>query len=47
MGQREYVTDSDWLRINRRYDCPGAWDEPPDKDTEHETDHDEKDTKQE
>ncbi|XP_039745441.1 seminal metalloprotease 1-like [Pararge aegeria] len=26
MGQRDYVTDSDWLRINRNYDCPGAWD---------------------
>ncbi|XP_023953078.2 seminal metalloprotease 1-like [Bicyclus anynana] len=27
MGQRDYITDSDWLRINRHYDCPGAWDE--------------------
>ncbi|XP_013183434.2 zinc metalloproteinase nas-4 [Amyelois transitella] len=26
MGQREYITDSDWLRINRHYNCPGAWD---------------------
>ncbi|KAJ8734557.1 hypothetical protein PYW08_013807 [Mythimna loreyi] len=26
MGQRIYVTDSDWLRINRFYNCPGAWD---------------------
>ncbi|XP_045761304.1 seminal metalloprotease 1-like [Maniola jurtina] len=31
MGQREYVTDSDWLRINRHYDCPGAWDETVDE----------------
>ncbi|XP_047989958.1 zinc metalloproteinase nas-4-like [Leguminivora glycinivorella] len=26
MGQREYITDMDWTRINRHYDCPGAWD---------------------
>ncbi|KAJ0180961.1 hypothetical protein K1T71_003046 [Dendrolimus kikuchii] len=26
MGQREYVTDTDWLRINRHYECAGAWD---------------------
>ncbi|KAH9643260.1 hypothetical protein HF086_010536 [Spodoptera exigua] len=26
MGQRVYVTDKDWLRINRHYNCPGAWD---------------------
>ncbi|KOB70143.1 Metalloendopeptidase [Operophtera brumata] len=26
MGQREYITDKDWLRINRHYNCPGAWD---------------------
>ncbi|XP_050663898.1 astacin-like metalloprotease toxin 5 [Leptidea sinapis] len=26
MGQREFVTDKDWLRINRHYNCPGAWD---------------------
>ncbi|KAJ8734270.1 hypothetical protein PYW07_014821 [Mythimna separata] len=26
MGQRRFVTDSDWLRINRYYNCPGAWD---------------------
>ncbi|XP_063530795.1 astacin-like metalloprotease toxin 5 [Cydia strobilella] len=26
MGQREYITDMDWIRINRHYDCPGAWD---------------------
>ncbi|CAH0722257.1 unnamed protein product, partial [Brenthis ino] len=26
MGQREFITDKDWLRINRHYDCPGAWD---------------------
>ncbi|KAJ8734268.1 hypothetical protein PYW07_014819 [Mythimna separata] len=25
MGQRDYITDSDWLRINRYYNCPGAW----------------------
>ncbi|CAH1643689.1 unnamed protein product [Spodoptera littoralis] len=25
MGQRVYVTDKDWLRINRYYNCPGAW----------------------
>ncbi|CAB3257301.1 unnamed protein product [Arctia plantaginis] len=25
MGQREFVTDLDWLRINRHYNCPGAW----------------------
>ncbi|CAK1548146.1 unnamed protein product [Leptosia nina] len=24
MGQRQYVTDKDWLRINRHYKCPGA-----------------------
>ncbi|XP_047034102.1 seminal metalloprotease 1-like [Helicoverpa zea] len=26
MGQRQYITDKDWLRINRYYNCPGAWD---------------------
>ncbi|XP_063530134.1 seminal metalloprotease 1-like [Cydia strobilella] len=26
MGQRRYITEKDWLRINRHYDCPGAWD---------------------
>ncbi|XP_073964991.1 zinc metalloproteinase nas-4-like [Choristoneura fumiferana] len=26
MGQRVYITDKDWLRINRHYNCPGAWD---------------------
>ncbi|XP_047989328.1 seminal metalloprotease 1-like isoform X2 [Leguminivora glycinivorella] len=26
MGQREYITDMDWKRINRHYNCPGAWD---------------------
>nr|AEL12457.1 hatching enzyme-like protein [Antheraea pernyi] len=26
MGQRVYVTEEDWIRINRHYDCPGAWD---------------------
>nr|XP_034840849.1 seminal metalloprotease 1-like [Maniola hyperantus] len=31
MGQRDYVTESDWLRVNRHYDCPGAWDEPDKK----------------
>ncbi|XP_059060345.1 seminal metalloprotease 1-like [Achroia grisella] len=25
MGQRIYITDKDWLRINRHYECPGAW----------------------
>ncbi|XP_013183479.2 zinc metalloproteinase nas-4 [Amyelois transitella] len=25
MGQTEYVTTVDWLRVNRHYDCPGAW----------------------
>nr|AHW50928.1 hatching protein [Rondotia menciana]AID50186.1 hatching enzyme [Rondotia menciana] len=25
MGQRLYVTDYDWLRINRHYGCEGAW----------------------
>ncbi|CAH2100307.1 unnamed protein product [Euphydryas editha] len=27
MGQRVYITDKDWLRINRHYNCPGAWEE--------------------
>ncbi|KAL4703144.1 hypothetical protein ACJJTC_016745 [Scirpophaga incertulas] len=26
MGQREFVSDKDWLRINRHYQCPGAFD---------------------
>ncbi|CAH2068285.1 unnamed protein product, partial [Iphiclides podalirius] len=26
MGQRLYITENDWLRINRHYNCPGAWD---------------------
>ncbi|KAG6464025.1 zinc metalloproteinase nas-4 [Manduca sexta] len=26
MGQRIFITDKDWLRINRHYNCPGAWD---------------------
>nr|AWW91898.1 hatching enzyme [Samia ricini] len=26
MGQRVYVTDEDWIRINRHYECSGAWD---------------------
>ncbi|XP_045506379.1 zinc metalloproteinase nas-4-like [Colias croceus] len=26
MGQREFITEKDWLRINRHYDCEGAWD---------------------
>ncbi|XP_037961261.2 zinc metalloproteinase nas-4-like [Plutella xylostella] len=26
MGQRVYITDKDWLRVNRHYNCPGAWD---------------------
>nr|AEO80031.1 hatching enzyme [Bombyx mandarina] len=25
MGQRLYATDDDWLRINRHYNCEGAW----------------------
>ncbi|KAI8429533.1 hypothetical protein MSG28_000165 [Choristoneura fumiferana] len=25
MGQREYITEKDWLRINRYHNCPGAW----------------------
>ncbi|KAL4703145.1 hypothetical protein ACJJTC_016746 [Scirpophaga incertulas] len=25
MGQREYITEKDWIRINRQYNCPGAW----------------------
>ncbi|KAM3966660.1 uncharacterized protein ACR2FA_012197 [Aphomia sociella] len=25
MGQRLYITDKDWLRVNRHYNCPGAW----------------------
>ncbi|XP_059060346.1 hatching enzyme 1.2-like [Achroia grisella] len=25
MGQRQNVTDLDWLRLNRHYECPGAW----------------------
>ncbi|XP_014369545.2 seminal metalloprotease 1 [Papilio machaon] len=25
MGQRVYITDKDWLRINRHYNCQGAW----------------------
>ncbi|CAK1599450.1 unnamed protein product [Parnassius mnemosyne] len=30
MGQEDYVTEYDWLRVNRHYNCPGAWstDEP-------------------
>ncbi|XP_068628468.1 seminal metalloprotease 1-like [Battus philenor] len=26
MGQRVFITDKDWLRINRHYQCEGAWD---------------------
>ncbi|CAH2068284.1 unnamed protein product, partial [Iphiclides podalirius] len=26
MGQRVFITEKDWLRINRHYNCPGAWD---------------------
>ncbi|XP_026764196.2 seminal metalloprotease 1-like [Galleria mellonella] len=26
MGQRVYITERDWLRINRHYNCAGAWD---------------------
>lgn len=26
MGQRVVITDKDWLRINRHYSCPNAWD---------------------
>ncbi|GBP27782.1 hypothetical protein EVAR_94184_1 [Eumeta japonica] len=26
MGQQDYVTAHDWLRTNRHYNCPGAWD---------------------
>ncbi|XP_072935462.1 seminal metalloprotease 1-like [Epargyreus clarus] len=26
MGQRVFITDKDWLRANRHYNCPGAWD---------------------
>ncbi|XP_075990981.1 uncharacterized protein LOC142986384 [Anticarsia gemmatalis] len=25
MGQREYITEKDWLRMNRHYNCPGAF----------------------
>ncbi|XP_026323621.1 zinc metalloproteinase nas-4-like [Hyposmocoma kahamanoa] len=25
MGQRIFITEKDWLRVNRYYDCPGAW----------------------
>lgn len=25
MGQREQVTATDWLRLRRHYNCPGAW----------------------
>ncbi|XP_032515478.2 seminal metalloprotease 1-like [Danaus plexippus] len=27
MGQRVFITEKDWLRINRHYNCSGAWDE--------------------
>ncbi|XP_047525665.1 zinc metalloproteinase nas-4-like [Pieris napi] len=27
MGQRQYITSKDWLRINRHYNCAGAWDQ--------------------
>ncbi|GBP27780.1 Seminal metalloprotease 1 [Eumeta japonica] len=26
MGQREYITEKDWIRLRRHYNCPGAWD---------------------
>ncbi|RVE53234.1 hypothetical protein evm_002067 [Chilo suppressalis] len=26
MGQRIFITEKDWLRINRHYGCEGAWD---------------------
>ncbi|XP_045456251.1 astacin-like metalloprotease toxin 5 [Melitaea cinxia] len=35
MGQRVYITDKDWLRINRHHNCPGAWEEP-EEDSEEE-----------
>ena len=25
MGQRDQVTNNDWLRLRRHYNCPGAW----------------------
>lgn len=25
MGQRDHVTATDWLRLRRHYNCPGAW----------------------
>ncbi|XP_063890657.1 seminal metalloprotease 1 [Helicoverpa armigera] len=28
MGQVDYVTAWDWLRVNRHYNCPGAWETP-------------------
>nr|XP_049698708.1 seminal metalloprotease 1-like [Helicoverpa armigera] len=28
MGQVDYVTEWDWLRVNRHYNCPGAWETP-------------------
>ncbi|KAG6464027.1 astacin-like metalloprotease toxin 5 [Manduca sexta] len=28
MGQLDYVTEWDWLRANRHYNCPGAWTTP-------------------
>ncbi|KAJ2946639.1 hypothetical protein O0L34_g12696 [Tuta absoluta] len=37
MGQRLYITDKDWLRLNRHYNCPGAWDDES-EETEENTD---------
>nr|XP_026484812.1 seminal metalloprotease 1-like [Vanessa tameamea] len=38
MGQRVFITDKDWLRINRHYDCPGAWDESEEETSESDED---------